>query len=50
MQKEITVKPEIKLAGLTARTNNKNEMNPAQAKIGALAGRFWSENLENVSK
>ena len=44
MQKELTHKSEIKLVGLTARTNNKNEMNPATSKIGELAGRFWSQN------
>ncbi len=45
MKKELTNKQEIKLIGLTARTNIKNEMNPQTAKIGELAGRFWSQNL-----
>ena len=36
---------EIKLVGLTARTNNKNEMNPQTSKIGELAGRYWGQNL-----
>src|SRR3990167_35451 len=45
MQKELTNKPEIKLVGLTARTNNKNEMNLETSKIGELAGRFWSQNI-----
>lgn len=45
MKKEITNKSEIKLVGLTARTNSKNEMNPQTSKIGELAGRFWSQNI-----
>jgi len=45
MKKELVNKSEIKLVGLTARTNNKNEMNPQTSKIGELAGRFWSQNI-----
>lgn len=45
MKKELANKSEIKLVGLTARTNNKNEMNPQTSKIGELAGRFWSQNI-----
>jgi predicted transcriptional regulator YdeE len=45
MKKELTNKSEIKVVGLTARTNNKNEMNPQTAKIGALMGRYWSQNI-----
>jgi predicted transcriptional regulator YdeE len=45
MKKESVNKPEIKLIGLTARTNNKNEMNPETAKIGGLVGRFWTQNI-----
>lgn len=45
MKKELVNKSEIKLVGLTARTNNKNEMNPATSKIGELAGRFWGQNI-----
>src|SRR6478736_9021983 len=47
MQKELASKSEMKLVGLTARTNNKNEMNPATSKIGELAGRFWNQNIAN---
>lgn len=47
MKKELVNKVEIKLVGLTARTNNKNEMNPQTSKIGELAGRFWSQNIAN---
>ena len=45
MKKELENKSEIKLVGLTARTNNKNEMNPQTSKIGELAGRYWSQNV-----
>lgn len=45
MKQESTRMPMIKLVGLMARTNNKNEMNPASAKIGALFHRFCSEQL-----
>jgi predicted transcriptional regulator YdeE len=45
MKKELVSKPEIKLVGLTVRTNNKNEMNPQTSKIGKLAGRFWNQNI-----
>lgn len=47
MKKEFENKSEINLIGLTARTNNKNEMNPQTSKIGELAGRFWSLGLAN---
>lgn len=45
MQKELVKQAEIKVVGITARTNNKNEMHTSTAKIGELAGRFWSENI-----
>lgn len=45
MKKDIVNKSEIKLVGLSVRTNNKNEMNPETSKISELAGRFWSENI-----
>ena len=45
MKKELLQKSEIKLVGLTARTNNSNEMNPLAAKIGALASSYWSQNV-----
>lgn len=45
MKKELVNKPELKLIGLTARTNNKNEMNPQTSKIGELMGRYWSQNI-----
>lgn len=45
MKKQLANKSEIKLVGLTARTNNKNEMNPQTSKIGELMGRYWSQNI-----
>lgn len=45
MKQETVSQPEIKLIGLSARTNNKNEMNPATSKIGVLANRYWSQNI-----
>lgn len=45
MKKELVDKSMVKLVGLAVRTNNKNEMNPQAAKIGELAGRFWSQNV-----
>ena len=42
---------EIKLVGLTARTNNKNEMNPETGKIGGMVGDFfgnqWAAKIEH---
>lgn len=45
MQKELVNKSEIKLIGLSVRTNNKDEMNPQTSKIGDLMGRYWEQNL-----
>ena len=45
VNKEMVNKSEIKLVGLTARTNNKNEMNPATSKIGELVGNYWGQNI-----
>lgn len=45
MQKTLTTKPELKLVGLITRTNNKNEMNPETAKIGAMVGQFFGRNV-----
>ncbi len=35
----------LSLIGLTARTNNKNEMNPEKSKIAKLAGYYWSNQI-----
>jgi len=45
MQTEVIQKPEIKLVGLSIRTNNRNEMDPHTAKIGETMGRFLGQNL-----
>ena len=45
MKKTLVKKSEIKLVGMSLRTNNKNEMNPETSKIAGLAGKFWSEQL-----
>lgn len=45
MQKELINKDEIKLVGLTTRTNNKNEMNPETAKIGAVVNQFLGQSM-----
>ena len=47
MQKQKAELPEIILVGLTARTNNKNEMNPEKSKIGTLAGLYWGNQIAN---
>ena len=50
MKKVLANKKAIKLVGLSARTNTKCEMNPETAKIGSLAGRFWSQGIaERIS-
>lgn len=45
MKKELINKSEIKLIGLSARTNTKNEMNPQTAKIGKLIGHYWGQHV-----
>ncbi|EKD53900.1 MAG: DNA-binding protein [uncultured bacterium] len=45
MKKELVNKAEIKLIGLSARTNNKNEMDPKTSKIGELMGCYFSQNI-----
>lgn len=50
MQKQPELLDEIKLVGLTARTNNNDEMNPDTSKIAALAGSFWSNLDSNLIK
>lgn len=47
MKKLKTQQPAITLVGLTARTNNKNEMNPEKSKIAALAGSYWGNQIAN---
>ncbi|MCH9643559.1 MAG: effector binding domain-containing protein [Gammaproteobacteria bacterium] len=50
MQKQQTSLDEIILIGLTARTNNQNEMNPEQSKIARLAGTYWGNQVANDFK
>ena len=45
MQKTIAQLPEIKIIGISCRTNNTSEMNAATAKIGAAMHKYFSENL-----
>lgn len=45
MNKEMVTRPEIKLIGLTVRTNNKDEMNPAISRIGELVGKYFGQNM-----
>lgn len=45
MKKEKTHINQFILAGLTVRTNNKNEMNPTTGKIGPLVQRYWNDKI-----
>lgn len=45
MKKEKTALPEIKLAGITARTNNADEADPSLAKITPTVQRWFQGNL-----
>lgn len=49
MKKELAQRSEIKLIGLSTRTNNQNEMNPSTGKIGGMIGDFfgnqWSAKI-----
>ena len=51
MKKELLHRNEIKLVGLTTRTNNHNEMNPETGKIGGMVGEFfgnqWASKITN---
>lgn len=39
--------PELKIVGITARTNLMSEMNPVTAKIGATVQKYFHEDLSN---
>lgn len=45
MKRELVSKPEIKLMGLSVRTNNQNEMNPLTSKIKGLVEKYYRENV-----
>lgn len=47
VKKELLTRPDIKLVGLTIRTNNKNETNPQTARIGELISRYWNQQLSS---
>ncbi len=38
---------EIKLIGLTTRTNNRDEIDPAKSKIAKLASHYWMNQIAN---
>jgi predicted transcriptional regulator YdeE len=45
MEPKLTTTKEIKLIGVEVRTTNKQEMDPASAKIPGLWGRFFQEQI-----
>lgn len=45
MQKNLISVPEMKLVGITARTNLASEMNLATAKIGATVQKYFQQGL-----
>jgi predicted transcriptional regulator YdeE len=45
MQKRTLSLPEIKLVGISSRTNLANEINPAAAKIGATIQQYFQETF-----
>jgi predicted transcriptional regulator YdeE len=45
MQKTMSQLPEIKLVGITCRTNNATEMNPVTAKIGSTAQDYFKKGV-----
>lgn len=50
MQKTTTTLPEIKLVGITARTNLASEMNLATAKIGATVQKYFHDGCPEKIK
>lgn len=48
MKKVAVNKPSIKLVGLTTRTKNADEFNPATAKIGPLIGDYFSHGVAQL--
>lgn len=47
MKNVATYKPEIQLVGLSLRTHNANEQNPATGKIGPLVADYFSQGTFN---
>ena len=50
MQKTIELLPSIQLVGITARTNNAAEMDPATGKIAPTLQRYFQNNLAEKIK
>lgn len=50
MKKEKVNLGELTFMGVTTRTNNKDEMNPETAKIGALVKLYWDEKVASKFK
>ena len=47
MKKEKIHLNQLMLAGITIRTNNKNEMNPSTGKIDSLVQHYWENKIAN---
>jgi len=45
MKKEVLHLPELTLIGISARTNNKNEIDPETAKILPIVQRYFHQTL-----
>lgn len=45
MQRQLITRPEFVLMGISCRTNNRQEMDPATAKIGATIQHYFSQDL-----
>lgn len=50
MNKEAITKPEIKLVGITVRTNNKNERDPATKRIFPNMQKYFQEQMHEQTK
>lgn len=50
MKKEKVELNSLNIIGLTARTNNKDEMDPTKSKIGALVSDYWGNQIGNTFK
>ncbi|MCK4499256.1 AraC family transcriptional regulator [Candidatus Babeliales bacterium] len=48
MKKQHINQEEIKVVGIQVRTNNNFEMNPAEAKIGSLVGKYFGTNVASL--
>jgi predicted transcriptional regulator YdeE len=48
MKKEAVSLNGFTLIGISARTNNKDEMNPEASKIAGVAGNYWGNQVANA--